>query len=80
MASKISQLKFGAHKFERAQWNRIKQFEIVSRAPNFPHQVTRSPIFPIIRVSNLPNASSKGPKIFHCGIKGAISRFPNQVT
>ena len=27
MSSKISQLKFGAHKFERVQWNRIKSFE-----------------------------------------------------
>ena len=27
MASKISQLKFGARKFERVQWSRIKPFE-----------------------------------------------------
>ena len=27
MTTKISQLKFGAHKFERVQWIRIKPFE-----------------------------------------------------
>ena len=27
MTSKISQLKFGAHKFERVQWSQIKPFE-----------------------------------------------------
>ena len=50
MTSKISQLKFGAHKFERAQWSRIKPFEKNSwsigppippsghQGPHFPHR------------------------------------------
>ena len=135
MSSKISQLKFVAHKFERVQWSRIKPFENSSwfRAPNFhirssggsispllvsiictlrhqrdskcsiapsraqisvfpirsfslPHSVPIALLrvsnflitlppphsFPIafLRGSNFPMHCIKGPKIFHCAIKG----------
>ena len=63
ITSKISQIKFRAHKFERVQWNHIKPFEKNrwSRAPNFPIRSSGSNTFIIARVSNLLIASSKGP-------------------
>ena len=81
MSSKISQLKSGALKFKRVQWSRIKPFENKSwsRAPNVPIKSSGGPNFPIARVFNLPNASPKGPQMFHCAFKGTISRFPHQV-
>ena len=66
MTSKISQLKFEAHKFERVQWSCIKPFEKNkwSRAPNFPIRSSGGPNIIIAKVSfNLPIASSKGPQI-----------------
>ena len=66
MTSKNSQLKFGAYKFERVQWSRIKPFEKKNSglgAPNFPIKIIRGPNFIIARVANLPIAPSKGPQI-----------------
>ena len=65
MTSKISQLKFGAHKFERVQWSRIKPFEnnSWSRAPNISTRLSGGPNFHIARVFNLSIASSKGSNV-----------------
>ena len=81
MKSKISQLKFGAHKFGRVQWSRIKPLEknSWSRAPNSPSGHQEGPNFPIARVSNLPITSSKPPSMFRCAIRGPIFCFPHQV-
>ena len=73
MSSKISHLKFGAYKFESVQWSRTEPFKnnSWSRTPNFPIRSSGVPInFSIARVSNLRIASSKGPQMFHCAIKG----------
>ena len=46
MASKISQFKFGAHKFERVQWSRIKRLKRISGLgpPNSPSGHQEAPI------------------------------------
>ena len=79
MTSKISQLKYGAHKFERVQWSRIKPFEknSWSRAPNISTRSSGGPNFHIARVSNLSIASSKGPNfpLLHQGPN--FSFFPS---
>ena len=77
MTSKISQLKFGTHKFKRVQWSRIKSFEKNWAPPVSP---SGSPNVIIARVPNLPIASSKSPKInIPLRHQGPISRFPHQV-
>ena len=81
MASKISQLKFGAHEFERVQWSCIKRLKRISGLgpPNSPSGHHEGPISSSLGYL-LPIASSKGPKLmYHRVIRGSISRFSHQV-
>ena len=76
MTSKISQLKFGAHKFERAQWSRIKPFEKNSWSigpPISPIRSSGAPFSPSLGSLICPLRHQRAPK---CSITPSRAQFP----
>ena len=65
MTPNISQLKFGAHKFEKVQWSRIKPFEknVLSRASSFPFRSSGVPISPSLRSLICPLRHQRVPNV-----------------
>ena len=75
MSSKISQLKFGAYKFERVQWSSIKPFEnyLRSSAPISPIRSSGGPIFPLLGSLICPLRHQIAPK---CSTAPSRAQFP----
>ena len=76
MTSKISQLTFGAHKFEECNGIVLNRLKIIpwSRAPISPARHQGTPIFPFLWILICPLHHQRA-QMFHCAIQGPIFRF-----